>query len=1259
MSFDLGPDFYNTSLNNERGPMEMIGETDPILFIRRGVDRIIGSKAIFSSKGDDLKWYYAIIDMATNQVNFVRDTASLPELQFNYLDTYAELNGSLGSASGTVTIYAYLDRILVATKVLNASNITSRRTYLARADEDNYHRYPPLNAKEETHSGAAALVYVLSPNLLCALIYTVDSTHIITYTVEDGLIDLRSNTLANSTLAAVDRENNLYIVTPGSYRGVEGVMKVSPTGGVLWYMEVLNDAAYRATYYFFKDQTLLFLALRTIDGSVVSYYIIDTANGRVVRQARIGIAGSEQPFGMSVFGDHSTIVTGYVLDLSMEHPDIYLVAQGYKQNENYRLPDSHTAPRLFRLELEAVPPLPPPPEDDVFTNVRVEYAFVDNTIFVKMTEFEEIIVLADNEEGETVDVTEHKMLTFITDDIIVGVEEVEPGTSANVTDVWGDRVIGFYYGFASFRASINGAESQTHYVEVEKPIRIGIRLDGVEGDHTLATESSYDISFFAVFADGTEFDPTRGGYYSREYVDSVITNEDLIWEYWDSLNTDVDEGVVTYTIMYLDLTYTATYTIGAGEYESFEMYFDYNEEYPDPGDGSYGQGITDMRVSTSRMLKVYGVTAAGDKADLSNNPDLTYNFNDASILNMTGRKLTAVGVGNTSITVTYKGQVEIVFFEVYGPDELVVNTIEELRVTKSYPLTIKAKYRDGFIENVFDHKDKLTITTSEVGLLEIDTDGMMLSKQPGFDTVEIRYYDAVEMMAIEIFGPDSFGVKDLLSFDEIRLNDTRELVVKAIYRDGFEEWLHELGPVKATNLSIAIEEADVQATTLIDWTVKGVAIGFSSMNFSYYGLEDNIYSEVFGPDEIVVTDIDDKSVEEIRVADTRQLVVKATYRDGFDIDLLAIHHSDEHQLEILLEDPAPEPTNIDTEEWERINVEAFPKHVLSMTDTGAISTYYPGITSLLFKYMGMELTLSVDVFGPDELVTDDLEEIRVLLTGVMVTKAIYRDGFEEQVLDLPPEKKKYRTYFTETPELLGVSLEGGFATRWPGMGIVKLNYYGIEDYLYTEIYGPDEIIVDEDAKERMRLGREYTLKALAVYRDDFEEELSELEDPLPNTYSIEEEDPVIATVTNAGVIQGVSKGSVNITLQRFETIGMHFMEIADLGDPMIQDIDMDSATAYVYFGVLETIVDERMYYKVNAYKDEEKTHPLATVDVRTETSNFRESFDEGATWNDASSTGTILPEENELLLCGKIYVGPQEKVWIDVEVALAEIKGGE
>jgi hypothetical protein len=221
-----------------------------------------------------------------------------------------------------------------------------------------------------------------------------------------------------------------------------------------------------------------------------------------------------------------------------------------------------------------------------------------------------------------------------------------------------------------------------------------------------------------------------------------------------------------------------------------------------------------------------------------------------------------------------------------------------------------------------------------------------------------------------------------------------------------------------------------------------------------------------------------------------------------------------------------------------------------------------------------------------------------------------------------------------------------------GVGFAQLSvsYNGYTEIGFVDLYGPDTVEVTSPNGLSLTAGKKLRLKSKAIFKDGYVQDVSLISD-------WESDAPDIISVTDDGVVQAVGGGFAGITSTYYEVTGYLDLTVSSMEPPIISKIDINSATAYVYFTLLDPISDIT-YFRASAYLEENKTTLLDYADVLTKPENFRVSRNKGASWSQIPADGTIPSKSGEDIYCVKLFVGPRTKVWIDVGAALIEGAGG-
>lgn len=253
--------------------------------------------------------------------------------------------------------------------------------------------------------------------------------------------------------------------------------------------------------------------------------------------------------------------------------------------------------------------------------------------------------------------------------------------------------------------------------------------------------------------------------------------------------------------------------------------------------------------------------------------------------------------------------------------------------------------------------------------------------------------------------------------------------------------------------------------------------------------------------------------------------------------------------------------------------------------------------------------------------------------------------------DIEAEQEDYMTDNT-IDKTLSVYDVGKFKTRF--------KFRGKEFIQNIEAYGPDRFEVSENVREPFRRGLPKKVKAIAVYKDGFEEHLTDntmywfpLNKFNPDNPDEEIESKIVVTETSLKITE---LGKWPIALIRFGLIETFELTTLDPELPDILDVLNTSATLYVFFR-MGYDMDVDTYFMLRAYDDEAKTNEITTLNTIDNTDNFSISIDGRASWQLIPQSALSPSGEESEVYCCKMYVGPLDKVFIDLGVATGEETG--
>ncbi|MNG99098.1 hypothetical protein D3C79_582590 [compost metagenome] len=211
-----------------------------------------------------------------------------------------------------------------------------------------------------------------------------------------------------------------------------------------------------------------------------------------------------------------------------------------------------------------------------------------------------------------------------------------------------------------------------------------------------------------------------------------------------------------------------------------------------------------------------------------------------------------------------------------------------------------------------------------------------------------------------------------------------------------------------------------------------------------------------------------------------------------------------------------------------------------------------------------------------------------------------------------------------------------------------------------DAYGPDYFEVSDNVHDPFRRGLPKKVKAKAIYKDGFEEILSDLSmywfpldkhDPEDPEQTIESK--IVVTETSIKITE---LGEWPIALIRYKLIETFMLKTLDPEIPHVTDVINTAATLYVFFK-LGYEMDVDTYFTIRAFEDAAKTKELSIINTIDNVDNFSVSIDGGASWQLIPQSALAPNGEDSELFCGKLYVGPRDKVFIDVGIATGEETG--
>lgn len=210
---------------------------------------------------------------------------------------------------------------------------------------------------------------------------------------------------------------------------------------------------------------------------------------------------------------------------------------------------------------------------------------------------------------------------------------------------------------------------------------------------------------------------------------------------------------------------------------------------------------------------------------------------------------------------------------------------------------------------------------------------------------------------------------------------------------------------------------------------------------------------------------------------------------------------------------------------------------------------------------------------------------------------------------------------------------------------IQIEYNGKTAINKFDIYGPDYFTMEGKFTESIMKNVAAKGKVFAHYKDDYKEPLIPLTDFLSS--------PDDKIKVNEASIQGLEVGTQKLQIKRFQLKELVDIEVIPLQVPGLVDVLNTSATLYVFFE-LTTKMDVDTYFSVRAFEDADRTKLINGVNTRDNVDNFTVTINGGGSWQPIPQSALSPSGEASEMYCAKLFVGPKEKVYLDLGINTGE-----
>lgn len=196
-----------------------------------------------------------------------------------------------------------------------------------------------------------------------------------------------------------------------------------------------------------------------------------------------------------------------------------------------------------------------------------------------------------------------------------------------------------------------------------------------------------------------------------------------------------------------------------------------------------------------------------------------------------------------------------------------------------------------------------------------------------------------------------------------------------------------------------------------------------------------------------------------------------------------------------------------------------------------------------------------------------------------------------------------------------------------------------------EVFGPDYFELSENLLVPLKKNVPAKAKITAYYRDDTKEVLTPVDD-----FVVAIDDKFII---GERTIKPLEVGEHKIEVTRFRTKEQFELEVEPLEIPGLVDVINTAATLYVFFR-LDSKMEVDTYFAVRAFKDAEKTEEIVSLNTIDNTENFTITVDGAGSWQPIPQAALSPSGEDSEMYCAKVYVGPTDKVYLDLGITTGE-----
>ncbi|MEC0227099.1 Ig-like domain-containing protein [Paenibacillus alba] len=394
-----------------------------------------------------------------------------------------------------------------------------------------------------------------------------------------------------------------------------------------------------------------------------------------------------------------------------------------------------------------------------------------SSLDLRLNATEQLVITAYYDDGTSEDVTSKADYTVDSSSIITVTNGLVKGQNP------GSAIVTIKY--------MN--QSLTLPVDVE----VVRRIDAEKSEISLLLNGTEKIKLMATYPDGTVAD----------------VSEKAVWTTDKENVADAIKGTVTgYSVGTASLTAkygTKTTTIKVDVDSTLKLELD-------------KQSIL-LKKNATGTLKLTATYANGTKEDISDRAEWT--SSDANIVQVTKGTVSAVAIGEATISAKYGEKVITANVDVEVPRRLVVNTdLLSMQTGQEQTLSLTATYADGTTSTV---TDGVTWTVDDDSIAFV-TKGKVTAYKPGVATVTATYGGKTTTTKVEVDIPTM--IKPSKKIVNLQIGGSEQLVLMASFKDGRE--VDVTSKAEWTSSSKEVAEAR-------NGDISGIATGAATITVKY------------------------------------------------------------------------------------------------------------------------------------------------------------------------------------------------------------------------------------------------------------------------------------------------------------------------------------------------------------------------------------------------------------------------------------------